>query len=82
MTTATETVDVSKVFPAHHCHFSLKITIRRAAFKIGRSVEAIVVAAPWFKDQFQYFQYNCPFLNTCEAVQKNLGVSKFNRKHK
>ncbi len=49
-TTVTEPVAVSKVFPAQHCHFILKIANRGAAFKIG-SLEA--VAAPWFKDPVQ-----------------------------
>ncbi len=47
MTTAIEPVGVTQVFPAHHCHFILKIAIRWATFKNG-SLE--VVAAPWFKD--------------------------------
>ena len=50
MTSATELVGVSQVFPAHHCHFLLIIFIRQAAFKIG-SLEAV---ASLFKDSNQF----------------------------
>ena len=49
MTTATEPVGVSKMFPGSLLHFDLKIAIRWVAFKID-SIEASTVAPLRFKD--------------------------------